>query len=247
MKNTIKAIGLRMLLLTGVSLIIASFLMETAEAKGPEWKAPQLKITNVRDATFTVSWITRKPETCRINYGTDPSDLNDVCYDDRGDGTEDDTHYVTIKNLSPDTLYYFDVISDDRVYDQKGRHFICTTGPTLAIPSSKTVYGQVFEKDGADADGAIVYVTIKDKDRAGSPGSSAEISCLASSGYWYVNLGSARTNDLNGYFEYSSSGDRLDLSAQGAGDGVDKKKIDTGTPLPIPAMRLKGERNKDER
>lgn len=228
--------------------------METARAERPEWKGPQLKIrqpevirekgrieiTNVRDTTFNVSWITPSPQTCQINYGTDPNNLNNVCYDDRGKGTVDDTHYVTIKNLSPNTLYYFNIISGGRTYDRKGKHFTCTTGPTIGLSGSKTVYGQVFKKDGTNADGTIVYVTIKDEDGIGSSGSSAEMSCLVFSGYWTVNLGNARTKDLNGYFEYSSSGDGLILFAQGAGDGIDEKNVDTGTPLPIPALRLKG-------
>lgn len=250
-KNIIRIIGVRTFLLIGISLMTTSLLVEAANAEKPERQQSQLeiglpkgadriKLSNVRDTTFNVSWITRTPQSGYIKYGINPNNLNNVCYDDRGEGTVDDTHYVTIKNLSPNTLYYFNVISGGRTYDKGGRHFTCTTGPTIGLPGSKTIYGQVFKKDGSNADGTIVYVTIKDKDGAGSSGSSAEMSCLVSSGYWTVNLGNTRTKDLNGYFGYSSSGDELILFAQGGNDGVDIKSVDTGTQLPIPALRLKG-------
>ncbi len=249
MRDIIKVISSKALCLIGISLISTSFLIGIAEAEGPKSKGPHIKkerdcikITNMRDTTFNVSWVTHRPQTCQINYGTDPGNLNNVSYDDRGSGTVDDTHYVTIKDLSPNTVYYFDVISGGKLFNKKGKHLTCTTGPTLSLPDSKTVYGQVFKRDGANADGAIVYVTIKDEEGTGSSGSSAEMSCLVSSGYFYINLGGARTEGLNEYFDYSSSGDSLNLFAQGAGDGTDTKLIDTGIPMPIPAMRFKGKR-----
>ena len=51
----------------------------------------------------------------------------------------------------------------------------------------------------------IVYITLFDDDGSGSSGQAAELSSLVdSSGYWYANLGNARTADLSGYFNYSA-------------------------------------------
>lgn len=218
---------------------------ENKEQKQTSIIPEEIKITNVRDTTFNVSWVTKKPQTGRVHYGINPGNLDRVSYDDRGKFTNTNTHYVTISGngdgeagLTANTTYYFDIISDDEIYNNAGAHISCTTGPTLNIPSSQTVYGQVFKKR-IPADGAIVYITISDKDNAGSLGASAKMSCLVSKGYWYVNLGNARIENLNGYFNYSAIGDELNIFAQGGKDGTAAVNVTTGTQLPIPAIVLK--------
>ncbi len=203
-------------------------------------KIHRIKITNVRDVTFNVSWVSPKSETCKVIYGIDPHNLSNVCYDDRGKVTVDDTHYVTIKNLSPTTLYYFDIVSGDVTYDNGGAHYTCTTSPTIGLPDSDTVYGRVFKEDGVTyAEGTIVYIRLEDNNGAGSAGFSAEMSALVdSSGYWFINFGNARTQDLSAYFSYSSSGDNLILYAQGAGDGTASQTVDTGSDFPAADMIL---------
>lgn len=252
MKNSIILKKIKIfILISGVFLFISSLYAaaktdkEQKDQKQTSIIPEEIKIANVRDTTFNVSWVTKKPQTGRINYGTTPDILNRVSYDDRGKNINGDTHYVTIGDggdgeagLTANTTYYFDIISDDEIYNNAGAHFNCTTGPTLNIPSSQTVYGQIFKKK-IPADGAIVYVTINNKDGAGSPGSSAKMSCLVSKGYWYVNLGNARSGNLNGYFNYSAKGDELNIFAQGGKDGTAVENVDTGIPLPISAIDLK--------
>ena len=197
-------------------------------------------VTNVRDTSFTVSWVTNEAATGEVHYGTDPVNLNLVAYDDRDTGTNDDTHHVTLTGLAPETTYYFDVVSDGTTDDNGGTHYSVTTGPTLGLPAPDTIYGQVFKADGTTpAEGAIVYITLFDDDGSGSPGQAAPLSALVeSSGYWFANLGNARTADLSGYFSYSASGDGVDMAAQGAGDGTASQTVDTANDSPAPDMVL---------
>jgi len=215
----------------------------------------------VRDTTFTVSWVTDQAATGEVHYGTDSVNLNHIVSDDRGAATSDDIHYVTLLGLLPDTLYYFDVVSVGTTNDNGGAHYgirgasarqdrvlhTVTTGRTLdSPPPSDTIYGQVLEEDGVSnsfgltpAEGAVVYVDLLDDDGSGSPGQAAALSSLADSdGYWHVGLGSARTADLGNYFSYSASGDRVQLTAQGAGDGTASKTVDTADDSPAPPMVL---------
>lgn len=112
--------------------------------------------TNLRDVSFTVSWITDVASTGSVNYGTSAA-LGTTANDDRGAAVSSTTHHVTISGLSPNTLYYFDVISGSTTDNNGGSHYAVTTGPTLALPGSDTVYGQVYKSDGTTpATGAIV-------------------------------------------------------------------------------------------
>lgn len=222
------------------SLIFCLFLLVFFNSSLSFAGTPQeIKITNVRDTVFTVSWITDSSETCQINYGTTVA-LGSTVYDSRGQTYSDDTHYVTVSGLSPNQLYYFDVISGGVTYNNGGAHYTCTTGQTIGLPNSGTVYGRVFKSDGVTAaQGTIVYITLQDNNASGSAGASAQMSALIdASGYWYTNLGNARTQDLSAYFSYSAAGDNLILFAQGAGDGTTSQTIDTNNDYPAPDMVL---------
>jgi len=203
----------------------------------------QMRKSNITATSFTVSWITDTAETGHINYGTEPGNLSNIAYDDRGESTSDDTHYVTISpsgGLTPNIIYYFDIVSGGITYDNGGNHYTCTTGPMLNPPSPEQISGQVYKNDGTTpAEGTIVYITVEDNDGAGSPGSSEVLSSLVdSNGAWYVNISTVRLEDLSAYFNYSSSGDNVKVSAQGAGDGATSQTVDTVNNSHIPDMTL---------
>ena len=202
----------------------------------------EVQATNVRDTTFNVSWTTNQSGTGEVHYGTDPASLDQTAYDDRGVETSDDTHYVTLTSLTPETTYYFDVISGSTTDDNNGDHYSVTTGPTSDLPSSDTIYGQVFQEGGATpAEGSVVYITLFDHDGSGSPDEAALLSALVeSSGYWYTNLGNARLADLSAYFEYSASGDSVMLLAKGAAEGCASQTVDTIDDTPAADMILSG-------
>jgi len=202
----------------------------------------EVQVANVRDTSFSVSWTTNQSATGEVHYGTDQANLDQTAYDDRGASTSDDTHHVTLLSLLPNTTYYFDVLSGGTVDDNNGHHYSVTTGPTIGLPASDTIYGQVFKSDGTTpAEGIIVYITLKDNNGLGSSGQAAKLSTLVdSSAYWYTNLGNARTADLSAYFEYSASGDKVMLLAQGAAEGCAIRTVDTNADTPAADMILSG-------
>ncbi len=193
--------------------------------------------SNVRDVQFTVSWKTDVAASGTVNYGTTTA-LGSTANDERGASTNSTTHHVNIAGLNPNTLYYFDVVSGSTTDNNGGGHYSVTTGPTLGLPASDTVYGQVFKSDGTTlAVGTIVYLYIADNNGAGSTGRSQVASALVDgTGYWFYNLGNVRTATNNAYFVYSASGgDNLALSAQGGADGGrGTQNVDTGSDKPAP-------------
>ena len=219
-------------------LFILSFAITTSPASSAVHFLSDLRITTIRDQSLIVSWITDAETTGEIHYGTTTGDLDQIAQDDRGASTNDDTHYVTLSGLQPDTTYYFDVHSNGAIDNNGGSHYTATTGPTIGIPSSEIVYGQVFLSDGTTpAEGCIVTITLEDANGNGDAGQAAPLSSLVeSSGYWQANLAESRVPDLSKYFEYSSSGDHVQLAAQCASDGTSTQMVDTSTDPPYPAM-----------
>jgi len=199
----------------------------------------QMRITNVRNGSVSISWITDSPATGYVNFGPTTA-LGSTAYDDRGNTTVDDTHHVTFSGLSPSTTYYFDVVSGSTVDNNGGGHYTVTTGPTLGLPPSDTIYGQVFLADGVTpAEGAIVYSTLMDGNSQGSSGQAAPLSTLVDKdGYWTVNLGNSRIASLTNYFFYSQSGDSVGIEAQGAAQGAANETVDTSADTPAASMML---------
>jgi len=199
----------------------------------------EVKVTNLRDTSFTVSWSTDVAATGWVNYGTSPS-LGQTAYDDRGADAIGKSHHVTLQGLSPETTYYFGVVSGVTVDDHRGSCYQVATGPTLGLPASHTIYGRVFESDGlAPAEGAIVYVTLRDADGIGSPGEAGVMSALVDAdGWWQANLGNARLADGTGHFTYSAAGDAVVLMARGADGGFVSRTVDTGNLGSAAQLRL---------
>ena len=204
----------------------------------PDLVISEVRISNVRDNTFTVSWITDQVATGEVRYGTSPGSLTQIAYDVRGVSATDDTHYVAVLGLTPSTLYYFDVASSGTVNNNGGAHFTVTTGPVLGLPASDTIYGLVYKQDWTTLSaGSLVYITLFDNNGTGSSGQAAELSSLVdSSGFWFTNLGSARRANLAGYFIYSSSGDGVELTTQGGSDGTVRRTIGTDYDSPAPNL-----------
>ena len=126
--------------------------------------------------------------------------------------------------------YYFEVVSGATVDDSKGSCYQATTGPTLELPVSDSIYGRVFESDGiTPAEGAIVYVTLRDADGLGSSGEARVMSALVDAdGWWQANLGNARLADGTGHFTYSAAGDAVVLVVRGVYGGFVSRTLGTG-------------------
>lgn len=208
----------------------------------PATPANNVQVSNVQDASFTVSWQTAGPARGALRYGTDPAALNHSAVDLRGATTFDDVHYVVINQLTPSTIYYFDILSDGQVDDNGGAHYTVTTGPILPVPLPDQVYGQVLAPDGVTpAENVFVTITLQDGDNAGSLGDAALMSDIVEttdSGFWDTNLGNARTSDLQSAFQYSAQGDRLRLVAIDGSGCAAEQVVDTANDTPAPALTL---------
>ncbi|MBI2939582.1 MAG: hypothetical protein HYY04_04020 [Chloroflexi bacterium] len=182
----------------------------------------RIRITNVTDVAFAVSWVSAGPTTGQLRWGSSPSQMTNVTPDIRGASVSSRTHYVVIPSLRPATTYYLEAISGRTVENLNGQPYQVTTGPAIGMPGLPVVlFGQVLAPDGgAPVAGAIIYVRVRDRDGRGTPGDSGELSAITDDdGSWGLDL-NARVPDLKGYFAFTETTDEVVVDVEAADKGV---------------------------
>lgn len=117
--------------LLGIFLVIAGILLimvlikqaTDVVIKSFTTVAPKnIRLTNLSDSKFTVSFVTDQPVVASLKYGT-TSSLTETALDDRdaltGKSEPSQTHYITISNLKPNRSYYFQIMIGKKNYGAK--------------------------------------------------------------------------------------------------------------------------------
>lgn len=187
-------------------------------------------VSNIKASKATITWVTDKPETGYIKYGT-ASKLASIAYDVRGENFQGITHFVNLENLTPETLFYYEITQ---------QRYSLTTGKKFTpLLDEDTIYGQIFLNQGNPAKGVIVSLMIKDTDKQGTSGNSQLCSLLTdNNGYWYYNLKNTRNDTLNANFIYSKTGDTLILDITGPKGETYSTEIDTSADTPVKSINL---------
>jgi len=161
--------------LIGLLIIIAGTAITTFLVKretlfqivaGPEQEPENIKITNISDSLFTLTYTTDAKVIGTLNYSKDPTLLDTVSLDDRDQISQSvikySAHSITVKDLEPNTLYYFSITSGDKKYLNNASPFKVETGeiidkdPSLQVPMS----GKIVMPNGNPASDGLVYVKV---------------------------------------------------------------------------------------
>lgn len=158
-----------------------------------------VRITNVNDTSFTVSYTTDGQVPGSLNYGKDKA-LGQSALDDRdqqaGTLSNHSIHNITIQRLSAQTQYFFTITSGQENYLNSDQPFTVTTGPTLTNPSSQEpITGKTILPDGTAPSEALIYVTMD--------GAQVISTLVKSDGSYILPLNSLRTTDNSAYFVFS--------------------------------------------
>jgi hypothetical protein len=215
MKRTQKQILIVMALLLALPFLIY-FVSQTtnllSHADTP-FTPQAMTVTNISDNSFTVTWFTAAKTTGFVQYGLDANNLESVG-DDRDNGTvaEHFTHHVTLKNLKPDTQYYFKIGSGNQIYDDKGKPYLQTTAPTTDDPPSvpQPIYGKIKSQNNNPPQEALVFVTINKGHILSSYTREA--------GNWLITLNNVRTPDMKNYLVFTPQ-DTLDVVIDAGPEG----------------------------
>lgn len=193
----------------------------------------EVKIANITDTSFVVSWITSGKTNGFVQI---QAAEERVFADDRdqlsGQIGQFTTHYVTVKNLSPLQKYFFKLGSGGKMFDDEGKPFEVTTGSVVSQLSSLAdpAYGRVETVDGKPAEGAIVYLSL--------PNVTSQSALVKASGNWLIALSSARNADLSGYASYDQQISVEEVFVQGGNLGNIAASFTTETDSPAPTLIL---------
>lgn len=206
---------------------------------GAQPKAKSITISNVRDTSFTVAWLTEIPCDGSIEYGHG-GEMDEKMEDERGVDYFGFSHSIQVLDAQPQTEYSFVIVSCGQRLNNGGKPVMIVTGPTLNPSLPDAIYGQVFLHDRTTpAEGALVTVYLKDGDGIGSPGTAALLGSLVDeNGYWYANLGNARTADMTGYFEYENCCDIIHIELFVSDDRYASYDIPIRDASPVPDLYL---------
>ena len=178
----------------------------------PQTTPKNIKITNVTDTGFTVSFLTDESTPGFLKYGTAENELDAQAGDERDQLTGSvlpyTMHHIPVRGLQPNTNYYFTLgTGTQSTFTNNGVPFQVRTAQNSGTqPVAKTVYGSVTNETGVPAEGAVVYVK--------HPAAGELSSLVKNSGSWAVYLSNARTPNGVGYAE-TTDDDILLISVQG--------------------------------
>lgn len=178
-----------------------------------------VKISNISDNSFTVTWQTLKPVLGFVSFGTTEA-VGSTAGEDRETGGPKpySLHHVTVKNLTPATNYYFKIGSGSKIYDDRGKAYVQQTVTTIQKPPAvpEPVIGKVIKTDKSGASDAIVYVKI---------GTGSLLSSYTrEDGNFLVTLNNARGRDLTEYISVLE-GDTVEIEVNAGAEGSGKKQI----------------------
>ena len=192
------------LILIIIGVGITSFLVKNGIISvghaGPTQTPQSIKITNISDSSFTVSYATEDNVFGSVNYGASQT-FGQTALDDRDSLSKavvpHKLHAISMNNLDSATTYYFSITSAEGKYLNNGEPFSVTTASSIAASPSaqKPVSGKVLLSDGSAPAEAIVYLFSDD---------SQVVSALVrNDGGYLIPLNSLRIKGLNKYFEFN--------------------------------------------
>ena len=144
------------------SFLVKSGVIVIGQASPSE--IPQgVRITDVSDTSFAISYKTDAKVVGTISFGTDKN-LGTVTIDDRDQTTGTvnlyNLHHTTIKKLTPQTTYFFQIQSGGKTYLHDNAPFEISTAPTISSQplNQSPIAGKVIQTDGSIPPEAIVYL-----------------------------------------------------------------------------------------
>ncbi len=189
------------LLIITLSIAVTTFLVRGGSffqiKAGPEADPENIQITNISDAAFTVSYTTDDEVIGTLNFGSEVSLLDSVVLDDRDQLSQSvnkyKAHSITLRNLDPETTYYFTITSADKKYLKNNSPYKAKTGgkvdkdPSSQVPLS----GRIALPDGSFPSDGLVYVNIDEAQKLST--------YIKNDGTYILPLNSIRNLSLSDY------------------------------------------------
>ncbi|MBI2031518.1 MAG: fibronectin type III domain-containing protein [Candidatus Levybacteria bacterium] len=224
------------LILLSVGIGITTFLagkgVNLTSIAGPSEVPTDIRITNITDSSFTVSYATTDNVLGSVNFGRD-NNMDGIAFDDRDQSSNTPTqhkiHSITVKNLTPSSTYHFSIKSGSETFLQNDSPFTVTTASPIegSVPEEKNLTGNLVLPDGNVPKEAIVYLA--------SLETQAISSIVQTDGTYSLPLSFLRNRDLLSYF-FTSESTVFDLLIKG--DNLSSGIKISGQSNKIPTVTL---------
>ena len=222
------------LFLLAVAVLATSYLVNTGViyfgGAAPSDNPQDVRITNVSDASFTVTYKTAAAVLGTIAVSTSgqpPQTILDDRDEQSGIPKSYNLHSITVKKIKPATTYTFSITSGATVYQNNGNPFSATTAPTLSgSPSSVApLTGKLLSSSGNIPQEALVFVTT-------SGGQS--LSTLAQpNGIYIIPLNTLLSSDLSHTLPLSNDSTMQVLAEDTNSSSQAQVLLSNASPLPL--------------
>lgn len=185
----------------------------------PNLTAQNITVTNITKDSVVISWQTNSPASSFITYGqTTPNEQTGL--DDR-DNKPRSTHYVTLKNLLPQTKYQFRISSGKITSDVLTFE---TAKPLTNQTGAAPIIGSVLDNNTPLEEG-IVYLSI--------PEATTQSALIKSGGNFLIPLSEIRKADLSDYQLAEGTVAKLTVQSDKDEANVLFNLQPNSTPLPV--------------
>lgn len=187
-----------------------------------------VRITNIGEGSFTVSWITEEETSGFVDWGENQS-LGNLATDEVAETGF--VHSTTINGLKSETTYYFKIISGGKDFDNNKIPWQTKTAPSLgASPLAKLISGSVVAATGSPAKGVLVFAQLA--------GANILSAITSEEGNWVITLSNALNQDLKSRASFNENSTLVEISVQGGPAGVATAKIYPKDARPVPPIIL---------
>ena len=198
----------------------------------------EVVISNLTDGSAVLSWLTDAPASSWLEISRN-GQIVSVLYDVRGAQTIDTLHYAQVTDLVANTFYQFTLFSNyvDGGFESQSGTFTTMKTPNV-VPHSHSAYGRIWQTAGrSPSSSVLVQLTLFDADNAGSIDESLPLTgLLDGNGYWYVNLGNARTP--SGEIYTFGPEDIVEMVITQADAPAIKKTVSVAQTFPAPDIEI---------
>ncbi len=217
-RSAIPTIFAIFILVAGVALGV--FLVQQQQTlrlgASPDKMPRDVKVTNIGNNSFTVSWVTDKEFIGFVNWGEDEN-LGKTAQE----STESEAiHFIKVANLAAGKTYYFKINSGGEEFDNSGTVWQVQT---LNSVSSETIRlsGKILQENGQVAGRVIAYATL---------GGMAFSSQTTTSGDWVIST--------NSFTAKPADNSLVEIFVQGGSLGIASAQIYLSAANPTPTITL---------
>ncbi|HRN71198.1 MAG TPA: fibronectin type III domain-containing protein [Candidatus Woesebacteria bacterium] len=150
--------------LVAVSSIGYYFLSSSTPTRASKQIVSEHQQVNISQKQAGIFWKVETADEGWIIYGENPSNLSQVALDERDIGQREKRkhHYIVLKNLEPDTTYYYRIISNNELVSAEGNEpfSIRTISDGMASSSMSPAYGKVVSQSGDPLTNNFVIITV---------------------------------------------------------------------------------------